>query len=847
MTALLLVLAVTIAFAGCADKSNSLSSNKKAVDYGTPEASFEGQRMVHENDNLALYIDGKTTEIIVEDKKSGEKWYSNPLEREGDAIAAGVGKEVLSSQLSITYHDDSAQKFINNYTESIAKSQYEIYLIENGVKVVYTLGKKSTIIILPQALSEERFLHFLEKLEDPEDQAAIKRRYELLSLDKVKSQEQHDKLLGEFPKLTDHNIYRLNKGTSQYIQLESEEILRKAGYTAEDMAEDHQENGIQVVKPDDMLFTIPIEYKLEGGSFLATIPINEIEYSSNFTLLRVSMLEFFGAAGDTDEGYMFVPDGSGALIHLNNSKSDYGLYSGTVYGRDRAKQLSELAVNQPHVSFPVFGMKKSTGAYVAVIEDADEFAYINAGVSGKDNSYNGVYAGFEYLASDVLNLGNSTGASVNVYQPRSYEGNFSVRYTFLDSDESDYMGMATYYQKYLVEKGLLQESEQREKLPFYLELIGAIDKTKTVFGVPVEVTEALTSYSEALDIVEQLNGENVNEIVLKYSGMANGGVRHTPLSSVKPIGKLGGASDLRTLTKAFSDKNMSLYADIGFQYIQNTSLFDGFNKKNDALRFIYGDVALLFPYDIVSASGETKKHSTMMLTPQKYMQYAKNLTKDLKKYGIFGYSDTSFGKELNSAYTKKEFSDLSQTADAAVEAFGHIRGEGMDIMLGGANAYMLAGVRDILNLPADNSFQFLLDESIPFCQMVLRGYVEYAGEPVNLANDPVRAFLKTVETGSGLYYKWIYRDNSLVRRTEYEYLYSVNYSVWKDQATAQYKELEEIFSDLQGQKIMGHQRVENDVYKVTYEQGTQIIVNYSESDVLVDGIVVKAMDYAVKR
>lgn len=46
------------------------------------------------------------------------------------------------------------------------------------------------------------------------------------------------------------------------------------------------------------------------------------------------MLQFFNAAGMEDEGYMVVPDGSGAVINYNNCRYNAQAYSSEVYGRD---------------------------------------------------------------------------------------------------------------------------------------------------------------------------------------------------------------------------------------------------------------------------------------------------------------------------------------------------------------------------------------------------------------------------------------------------------------------------------------------------------------------------------
>lgn len=48
-----------------------------------------------ENEKLALYYNDKTTEIAVQDKKSGDMWYSNPQNRNADPYAKGINCDRL--------------------------------------------------------------------------------------------------------------------------------------------------------------------------------------------------------------------------------------------------------------------------------------------------------------------------------------------------------------------------------------------------------------------------------------------------------------------------------------------------------------------------------------------------------------------------------------------------------------------------------------------------------------------------------------------------------------------------------------------------------------------------------
>ena len=74
----------------------------------------------------------------------------------------------------------------------------------------------------------------------------------------------------------------------------------------------------------------------QGSGF--QYPLSE-EYPVN----SISLLSFFGAAGQEREGSMFVPDGSGALIHFNNGKTNIRPISSSYTDRIMTMERTEDA------------------------------------------------------------------------------------------------------------------------------------------------------------------------------------------------------------------------------------------------------------------------------------------------------------------------------------------------------------------------------------------------------------------------------------------------------------------------------------------------------------------------
>ena len=96
----------------------------------------------------------------------------------------------------------------------------------------------------------------------------------------------------------------------------------------------HKTNGVKTyyyrIDPDGSIvflfdfpnekFRVPVRYALNGERFDASILTDGIlEYGTN-KIKSIEFLPYFGAGGMNEDGYLFVPDGSGALIYFNNER-----------------------------------------------------------------------------------------------------------------------------------------------------------------------------------------------------------------------------------------------------------------------------------------------------------------------------------------------------------------------------------------------------------------------------------------------------------------------------------------------------------------------------------------------
>ncbi len=790
------------------------------------EQELSGMKLAAENEFLELYLDEAETDIAVRQKSSGEIWFSNPIDIDEDTVSNNYYKRRLKSQIDLTYINESTQiSTMNNYEYSIADGQFEVEYLQDGVRITYLMGDSAAFVIIPEQISEERMELFLEKMEDSHRKRV------------VRNYNQAD------------GFYTLRSGIRDYLREELAGYFEEAGYTAEDYELDMQ--GAEDDESDDVWFKVPLSYRLDGANLVVTLDPEAIEYNTDgFYLVGVDILRYFGASMGED-GYLFVPDGSGALIRFSNGKVSEASYGAAVYGQDETFVYTSWYQSQIDalntVKMPVYGIRDGNKALFAVLEEGDAYASINAEIAGKTTGYNDVYPSFTYLQYGETSLDDIVGAnSYYMYSEAKFEGNYTIRYSFLADEKADYSGMAAAYRQYLLDKGVLTDRTQSKALPFFAEYIGAVNKTKTFLGIKYEATEALTTFAQAQEITGRLQEDGVQNLNVVYSGWMNGGLHGTAATGLSVVSKLKkGGSNLKEFSRWMEGTGSDLYMTLDLQYVYQDKLLDGYSNMRYAPRYFDNTNVKLNEYGLASRVSEGEAAS--LISPYYVGEIARKLTGKLGKQEITGINLGTLSWELYSDLLRSNYTDRQMAQTQNRKAMDILSGAGQRLLGDNANAYVWGNTSEIINVPLFSNHYRVIDEEIPFYEMVLHGYLDYAGEAWNLSDDYETILLKSVESGAGLNFKWIYAPNSVLKETDFDALYSVNYEAWFDRAVESYREMNEQLGCLADQVMLSHEILSENVVRVTYEDGSRVYVNYGTQEAAVEDVSVPARGYLVQR
>lgn len=662
---------------------------------------------------------------------------------------------------------------------------------------------------------------------------------------------------------SDTPLYILGGRVSRWDLAEIADIMREIGFVPTDRTDDLEYFGYSLdgILPNHIVFTVSVEYILDGPDLVVRVPLDSLSYpidaknprdpdSPPVTLpvYSIRVLPYFGVANEDDEGYMLVPDGPGALINFNNGKVDSSSVTLNLYGRDNAINRDEQMRNLVAARLPIYGMSYGDRGFLAIIEKGDAAARIRADVAGRVTSYNVVNAEFVIMPKGSAYLQTTDTLTQEVViaipQSRPVAGDLKIRYSFLPEEANDYVGMAHHYQNYLRKKGMQPLSIVEDTIPFYLDLVGSIQVKRPILGVPQTQIRTLTSYKEAEEIVKELEEVGVKNLKVRYSGWLKGGLEHDYASRLRWEKAVGGKRGFKELVESLSERNIKFFPDVTFMTVRKNNLFNGFFPTRDAGRFLDRTLAKSYNFDRATYQLIANDYR-YILSPPRLSAVIDGFFKDFEKLKLNTVSLNDLGYELNSdfRYNPKKLTDREQAKDLVIEEFTKL--ENYELLLNGGFAYGLPFAEHVINAPDDFNGYPMIDEMVPFYQIALRGFVNYAGEAINFAHSPEKSKLRSIETGAFPHYIWSYSLSSNTKHTDYDELYSLYYGDWLEDAVQFYHDSNNLLKLVQGQRITDHEQVQKGVYKTTYENGTYTFVNYNDKDCDYNGVLIPALGYQI--
>lgn len=811
------------------ENGTELSVAKKSIQ-GKKDYKF-----VTESDSLELYLNQKTSDVAVLDKRTGEVTYGIPEDADSDPVANKSNKNYLKSHLIVEYFNSARTKgTFDSFTMAVDRDQVTYEGIENGVRVIYQLGDFSESLgRVSLYLSQEKFEEIMAVLSE-KDAASFNRYYS----DKSDVSGMRQLLAAAKNK----------KSTRNSI----DEMLASAGFTEEDCMEQMALAGTAVSIPTSL--TIPLEYRLVDDHLDVSIPVCGIEEKGGASVYRIQMLNYFGAQDSSHEGYLVIPNGDGSIIRFNNGKiGTVGTYSQFVYGMDMLAADYTQVEYYNDASMGLFGICSENNSILATIEDGASFAYVTAGVSGKINNYNYVNAGFVIRGSETLEMFGTTGneATLPIVEPAPYDSNLQVRYTFLDENHQGYSGIADYMRQRLISEGVLKEKESNGDVKLYYDVISGVEMTEFFLGKQYMGLTAMTTFDQAGQMAEALGEKGVSNQVMNLQGWFNGGYYHDVADRIRVTSKLGSKKGLEKLNESLKAQGGTLYADVAFQKVTYDSKH--YNYQTESAKYYGSGYVASFgqvnPVTLRSTASLGYSETLYdLISPKFLVRYVDQFTSKFAKYNVDGISLRDLGSSLHSDKKRSNQIHREEALDVVTAMLGKVEDTGKNVMLSKANDYAWGYADDIINLPLNDNDYIIVDANIPLYEMIVHGCIDYCGAPYNLKNasNLREQILTMVEYGAAPHFVFTWEDATKMKYSGMNSNYATAFHSWADDAADVYNEVNSVLSKVSGEKMMSHEILDSGLRKVVYSNGVTIYVNYSNQELASDGVTVPALGYAVQ-
>ncbi|MGB9787402.1 MAG: DUF5696 domain-containing protein [Dictyoglomus turgidum] len=597
--------------------------------------------------------------------------------------------------------------------------------------------------------------------------------------------------------------------------------------------------------------TIAIEFILTEAGFKVRIPIDSIKEEGDLKINRIWVLPYFTYGSKKDNGYLIVPDGSGALVRFDHKVGNERGFELPVYGYDFGLPLYDMPPKTEGIRLPIFGAKRNDLGILGVIESGDFDSNIACYMAGNATSYFRVFPIFDYRRIHKFLLYEreaSTGQAgevvdvlVNKFSPYTIKKDIVVNYFLFTGKDIDYSFMIRTYRNYLLKNGYLNKRINNvSEVPFNLVIINSINIKTTKAGVPVIDLFPLTTFDETIKILEEFRNRGIKNINLVLKGYQSGGYMNKITNGIRLESKLGGNNGFKKLIVYCKNNNISLI--LTAEVIEVHSPGNGFSPSRDANRYLNNGLAFMYKWDPVVKKKNRDYDPWFTVLPERVPIYLNNFLKDLEKYNLSNILVEKMGDYISSQNKRPKFLSREEVASLWKENLSTYMNK-FNFVFTSGNFYVLPYGSLILDIPLDSSNFAIESESVPLLQLLIHGYVPYSGKPGNLRESQKKEFLRMIEYGALPYYALIFKDSSYFKKSIFNEMVSSNYKDWIDQAVKEYNSLKDLYRNIYDVPMRTHEKLYEGVYRVEYENGTEVIVNYTNKPFSYKGKIVRGEDF----
>ena len=557
--------------------------------------------------------------------------------------------------------------------------------------------------------------------------------------------------------------------------------------------------------------SLEVHLSLNERGLEVYIPSDKIAETGNiYGLTSISVFPYFGAVRENlAPGYMLIPDQVGGLIRFETPIE--ATIRALFYGGDQGRNDNTRA----YLSLPVVGMVHHVnhqGFYVSVDEGA-ELSELQAVFWSSRTRYFRTQLNFQ-LRPIYKAIINAAGDGRDQIPEALTNKDYRATYTLL-GDDANYVGIANHYQDYLLNEGALVKQEVSQ-LPYLLQFLMG-DQTPSFLGTTYL---EMTSAQEVESILTQLLNQNVLPSVVALLGWSKDGVIDQSPYRLRDV---SGLKDLEAFL-TLQGIDVLRHQD----YVSSSELSEriGFNR----------DVALNYSRLKMSVS----RGSLNAQAINRYFVYPERSLALSNQDDLSSAYLTSIGGVLNSFYDQGFYDriDTRMIYDELLTSYE-------TLMLNQPSLYALKYADYYTHMPIIHSQYYFYTDTVPFVPIVLSGILPVFSSELNF--NAIGDILKLQMLDYGIYPNFIITEEptQTMRFTRSNVFFTTHFNVFENEIRSTYDQFKDIYDAVGFQKVISRDVLDLGIVRITYEDQTQLVINYTNDIYTIGNVNIDALSAEV--
>ncbi|WP_100405240.1 DUF5696 domain-containing protein [Bacillus solitudinis] len=582
---------------------------------------------------------------------------------------------------------------------------------------------------------------------------------------------------------------------------------------------------------------------LQGGDLLFHVPEESVEEynldlwkpgNNNVSMNEMIIYPFFGSASHKEDGYIVIPDGSGAIVSLDETPKYATGYSAPVYEKDMGYENTTSpsrrgisAKPSESVSLPIFGViheVDKTGVLV-ISESGSSYATYNYRSKDTNTLYYQSYFTYNYrTAYSQFQSRVNEEQHVLGFQEKPNQFDLVQRYVFLNENQANYVGVAKKYRDLLEKKdGLSKNSDPtHNKIPLKIDFINS----ELTMGTLGKEDVPVTTYDQAHELSKTLLDKGYENLNVTFKTFLPNELTY----KFDVLGSLGGQEDLEEVIQFFSSNNIKFnyYMDYARSYFEKTRY--SASKMNRQDLSVYNRQNNLLNY---------------LNNPKFYSVLAEKDLENLQKNKI---DSLAFGGLSGSLFTHYDNGTIGSSTDGmeyTKNLMEYLHDNEIRTSMYSPDAYLYPYLDDYFDTSIHSSGLMFIDDTIPLVSLVLSGYKDMYSPYMNFSSNDTEAKLRLIEFG--VYPSFVLTGESTykLKGTASNDIYVSEYSFLEERIDAYYNFVNEGLGKVIDSEMINHTIVDQGIVIVEYRNGKKIVINYNDSNYLYGDEEIKSKGFVI--